>query len=67
MLIYTKKYEKIKNIFYFHFIHEKSASNGFFNNSEYYLSVIFTGIIFFDYYIDFYPNKIQLLIKYFNL
>ena len=66
MLIYTKKYEKIKNIFYFHFIHEKSASNGFFNNSEYYLSVIFTGIIFFDYYIDFYPNKIQLLIKYIN-
>ena len=41
MLIYTKKYEKIKNIFYFHFIHEKSASNGFFNIRKLY-KIIFS-------------------------
>ena len=66
ILIYTKKYEKIKNIFYYHFIHKKSASSGCFNNSEYYLSVIFSGIIFFDYYIDYYSEKNHLIIKYIN-
>ena len=67
ILIYTKKYETIKNKFYFHFVNIKSASNNYKDNSEYYLSVIFAGIIFFDYYIDYHPQEIQILINYINI
>ena len=64
ILIYMQKYQKLKNIFYFHSINTKSASNDYKNNSEYYLSVVFAGIIFFDYYIDYYSQDIHYLINY---
>ena len=64
ILIYSKKFEKISNKLYFYLVNIKSASNDHKNNSEYYLSVIFAGIIFFDYYIDFYPQDIQILVNY---
>ena len=66
ILIYAQRYEKIKNILYFHFKNIKSASNDYKNNSEYYLSLIFAGIVFFDYYIDYYSKDIQNLINYIN-
>jgi hypothetical protein len=59
ILIYAKRYEKIKNILYFHFKNIKSASNDYKKNSEYYLSLIFAGNVFFDYYIDYYSKDIQ--------
>ena len=65
-LFYAEKYEKIKNVFYYHLMHKNSASSGCVNNSEFYLSFIFTGIIYYDYHIDFYSQDIQLLIKYIN-
>ena len=64
LLIYAKKFEKIKHVFYYHFINRNSASHDFKNNSEYYLSVIFIGIIYYDYYIDYNSIYIQNIINY---
>jgi len=64
LLIYAKKYRKIKNIFYFYLLNKKGASNIATNNLEYYLSVIFAGIIYYDYYIDYYSQDIQIIINY---
>ena len=66
LLIYAEKYKEIKNVLYFHFLNIKSISKNHKNNSEYYLSVIFAGIIFYDYYIDSYPRNIQIIINYIN-
>ena len=41
LLIYAKKFKKIKNVLYFYFVNNKSISNDNKNNSEYYLSVIY--------------------------
>ena len=64
ILIYAEKYEEVKNIHYFFLNNTNSASNNHKNNSEYYLSVIFAGIIFYDYYIDSTPRDIQIIINY---
>ena len=64
LLIYAKKFKKIKNVLYFYFVNNKSISNDNKNNSEYYLSVIFVGIIFYDYYIDSHPKDIEIIINY---
>ena len=64
ILIYAKRYEKIKNILYFHFKNIKSISNDYKKSSEYYLSLIFAGNVFFDYYIDYHSKDIQNLINY---
>ena len=37
-----------------------------YDNSEYFLSVIFAGIIFYDYHIDYYSQDIQIIINYIN-
>ena len=58
LLMYAEKYKEIKNVLYFYFVNNKSISNDNKNNSEYYLSVIFVGIIFYDYYIDSHPKDI---------
>ena len=62
VLIYAKKYKKIRNRILFHFKNIKSASKGYKNNSEYFLSVIFAGIIFYDYHIDYYSQDIPIII-----
>ena len=66
VLIYAKKYKKIRNRILFHFKNIKSASKGYKNNSEYFLSVIFAGIIFYDYHIDYYSQDIPIIINYIN-
>ena len=63
-LIYAERFEKIKHAFYYHFRNRNSASHGNKNNLEYYLSVIFIGIIYYDYYIDYYSTYIQNIINY---
>ena len=52
--IYAKNHTKIVDKLLFHFINNKSASDKYENNLEYYLSLIFSGHIFYDYYIDYY-------------
>lgn len=64
MLIYARKFKRINDILYFHLIHKKQTSNNHKNNSEYYLSVIFAGIIFYDYYINLYSKDIKIIINY---
>ena len=48
LLIYAQKYENISDILLYIYKNKKSISNGFRNNTEYYLSLIFAGIIFYD-------------------
>ena len=66
MLIYAQKFLNIQNKFYFYRQHKQSTSNGFNTNPQYYLSVIFAGIIFYEYYIDFYSQDFQIIINYIN-
>ena len=64
ILIYAQRYKNIKDILYLYYNNIESISNEHKNNSEYYLSVIFAGIIFFDYYIDYYSQDIEIIINY---
>ena len=64
ILLYAKKYKKIKDFLFFHFINKKSSSKGFRHNPEYLLSVIFAGNLYYDYYIDINPKDIHVLINY---
>ena len=67
MFIYAQKFLNIKYRLYFYHLHKASASYEFRSNPEYYLSVIFAGIIFYEYYIDFYFQDFQIIINYINL
>lgn len=64
MLIYAQRYKVINDIFYFYFTNENQASRDVNNNPDYYLSVIFAGIIFYDYYINLYSRDLQIIINY---
>ena len=65
-LIYARKSKMIKDRILFHYKNLKSASKGYKNNSEYFLSVIFAGNIFYDYHIDYNPLDFPILINYIN-
>ena len=67
ILIYSQKMKSIKNIFYYYFVNINQISNGHQNNPEFFLSVIFAGIIFYDYYIDSNQQDLQIIINYINL
>ena len=64
LLIYADRFKKIKNIFYYHFLHKNEVSNRFKKNPEYFLSVILIGIIYYDYYVDYYNQYLQNIINY---
>ena len=66
ILIYAKKSKSSKNKFYYNFINKKQISNLHENNPEFFLSVIFAGIIFYDYYINSYPQDFQIIFNYIN-
>ena len=66
ILIYSQKMKSIKNIFYYYFININQISIGHQNNPEFFLSVIFAGIIFYDFYIDSNPQDLQIIINYIN-
>ena len=67
ILIYAQKSKNTKNKFYFNYVNEKQISNDHLNNPEYYLSIIFAGIIFYDYYITSHPKDFQILFNYIYL
>ena len=64
LLIQGKKFNKINSILLYHSENKESASNGYKNNSEYYLSVIFTGIIFYDYYLALHHKDLLIITNY---
>ena len=64
ILILAQKSKNTENTFYLNLKNKKQASHGHLNNREYYLSVIFAGIIFYDYYIKSYPQDFQILFNY---
>ena len=64
LLIHTQKFKQIDKKLLFHFKNKKSASNRHKTNSEYYLSVIFIGIIYYDYYFTLSPQDLKIMINY---
>ena len=64
ILIYAQKSKAIKNKFYHHFANKRQISNGYLNNPEFYLSIIFAGIIFYDYYIISFPQDFPIILNY---
>ena len=62
---YVRKYKSIKDLLYFHYLHEHSASYRYKNNSDFLLSVIFAGIILCNYYAEPYSQYFQNIINYF--
>ena len=64
LFIYAKKFLNINKLLYFYYINRQSASNDFRNNNEFYLCLIFTGIIYYDYYIDFHSDDFKIIINY---
>ena len=68
MIIILSKRYKYLNIFgLLHLIHEKSASNNFQNNKNYYLSVLFVSNIIYNYYIKNNEKDIIILKNYITL
>ena len=64
ILIFAQKSKNTENIFYLNLKNKKQISNKHQENPEFYLSVIFAGIIFYDYYIKSYPQDFQILLNY---
>ena len=64
IFIYAQKFKKINIIILFHFNNKESTSKDYENNPEYFLSLIFAGIIYFDYYVDYNPNDVQIIMNY---
>ena len=61
ILIFAERFKKIEKKIFFHFNNRKSASKDYKNNYDYYLSIIFAGNIFYDYYFDSNPKDIEIL------
>ena len=66
ILIYAKKGKRIKNRMLYHYMNNKSASEGYFKNPEYFLSFLFVGNIYYDYHLDNYPKDFVFIINYIN-
>lgn len=66
ILIYAKNCLFLNKVFYFHLINKISPSNDHLSKDVYYLSILFSINIFYDYYIDYHPEDISILIHYIN-
>ena len=64
ILIFAERFKKIEKKIFFHFNNRKSASKDYKNNYDYYLSIIFAGNIFYDYYFDSNPKDIEIIMNY---
>ena len=67
ILIYAQKSKHLNNIFYYYFVNLNQASKGHQNNPQFLTSVVFVGIIFYDYYIKSNPQDFQIIINYIDL
>ena len=67
ILIYAQKSKHLNNIFYYYFINVNQASKGHQNNPQFLTSVVFAGIIFYDYYINSNPQDFQIIVNYIDL
>ena len=61
ILIFAERFKKIEKNIFFHFHNRESASKDYENNYDYFLSVIFAGNIFYDYYFDSFPEDIEII------
>ena len=67
ILIYAQKSKHLNNIFYYYFVNLNQASRGHQNNPQFLTSVVFAGIIFYNYYIKSNPQDFQIIINYIDL
>ena len=67
IIILAKRYKYLNKFGLLHLIHEKSASNNFHINNNYYLSVLFVSNIIYNNYIKENEKDIVILINYINL
>ena len=67
IVILAKKYKYLNKFGLLHLIHEKSASNNYQKNNNYYLSVLFVSNIIYNYYIKKNEKDIIILMNYINL
>ena len=66
LIILSKKYKYLNIFALIHLYHPNSTSNNHLNNDNYYLSVLFTGNILFDYYLNNNPKDIKIFIHYYD-
>ena len=64
IFIFAERFKKIEKNIFFHFHNRESASKDYENNYDYFLSVIFAGNIFYDYYFDSFPEDIEIIMNY---
>ena len=67
IIIFSKRYKYLNIFGLLHLIHEKSASNNYQNNKNYYLSVLFVSNIIYNYYIKNNEKDIIILKNYITL
>ena len=61
---YAKKCVFINKALILYWINSDSASKNFLSKQEYYLSILFAGIIFYDYYFDYNSKDISIIMNY---
>ena len=66
LIILSQKYKYLDNFALIHLYHSSSTSKNFFNNPDFYLSVVFFGNTLFDYHINNNPKDIKIFIHYYS-
>ena len=66
ILNYATKCVFIHNVLMLYLLNSVSASKSYLSKKEYYLSVLFAGIIFYDYYFDYNSKDISIIMNYIN-
>ena len=64
IFIFAERFKSIEKKFFFHFNNKESASKDYENNSDYFLSVVFAGNIYYDFYFDSNPKDIGIIMNY---
>jgi glycosyltransferase involved in cell wall biosynthesis len=66
LIILAKKYKYLNHYAFIHLLHSNSASYDFFQNENYFLSILFFGNTLFDYHINKNPKDIGIFIHFYN-
>ena len=67
IIILSKRYKYLNKFGLLHLYHEKSASNKYQINNNYYLSVLFSSTIIYNFYIKNHEKEISILLNYIKL
>ena len=62
IILLSKKYKYLNDFFIIHLIHSNSATITYWENKEFYISILFFAHYIYEYYIKNHPKEINLLI-----